>query len=266
MCVSVYLCVTAFAPSYNDNSSVFFVFDCHFNCQQLKVVKNVTEDSTSGSDQNKRTTITEEADVKLAPSIIEEPSNQSIIPFQTEVDCHGSLNLNVPISVSVEKWKVPNQSDTALRDSSLPPDDSQHSYKKLKTISDDVVTANSDSSKNINFGACDESIHTITSGLLDKSVKDNSNKLIDSSSTCCSDEQDKSIGDGPKDPTNKTEFKKLSNSMEGKVDGMLRVSDWKPLEKELYLKGVEMFGRNRYGAFCVSPPIIMLRSTRMAPI
>ena len=66
MCVSVYLCVTAFAPSYNDNSSVFFVFDCHFNCQQLKVVKNVTEDSTSGSDQNKRTTITEEADVKLA--------------------------------------------------------------------------------------------------------------------------------------------------------------------------------------------------------
>ncbi|KAG4995783.1 hypothetical protein JHK85_027222 [Glycine max] len=219
---------------------------CSDQCylQQLKVVKNVTEDSTSGSDQNKRTTITEEADVKLAPSIIEEPSNQSIAPFPTEVDCLGSLNLNVPISVSVEKWKVPNQSDTALRDSSLPPDDSQHSYKKLKTISDDVVTANSDSSKNINFGACDESIHTITSGLLDKSVKDNSNKLIDSSSTCCSDEQDKSIGDGPKDPTNKTEFKKLSNSMEGKVDGMLRVSDWKPLEKELYLKGVEMFGRN----------------------
>ncbi|KAL2598792.1 hypothetical protein AAZV13_10G011800 [Glycine max] len=218
---------------------------CSDQCYlQLKVVKNVTEDSTSGSDQNKRTTITEEADVKLAPSIIEEPSNQSIAPFPTEVDCLGSLNLNVPISVSVEKWKVPNQSDTALRDSSLPPDDSQHSYKKLKTISDDVVTANSDSSKNINFGACDESIHTITSGLLDKSVKDNSNKLIDSSSTCCSDEQDKSIGDGPKDPTNKTEFKKLSNSMEGKVDGMLRVSDWKPLEKELYLKGVEMFGRN----------------------
>ena len=229
MCVSVYLSVPAFAPCYNVNSSVFFVFDCHFNCQQLKVVKNVTEDSTSGSDQNKRTTITEEADVILAPSIIEEPSNQSIAPFPTEVDCLGSLNLNVPISVSVEKWKVPNQSDTALRDSSLPPDDSQHSYKKLKTISDDVVTANSDSSKNINFGACDESIHTITSGLLDKSVKDNSNKLIDSSSTCCSDEQDKSIGDGPKDPTNETEFK-MSNSMEGLVDRMLGLPDWKPLE------------------------------------
>ena len=114
------------------------------------------------------------------------------------------------------------------------------------------------------MGACCESIHTITSSILDKSVKDNSIKLIDSSSTCPSDEQDKSIGDGPKDPTNETEFK-MSNSMEGIVDGMLSLSDWKPLEKELYLKGVELFGRNRYGAFCVSPHIIMLRNTRMAP-
>ncbi|KAH1058224.1 hypothetical protein GYH30_002673 [Glycine max] len=217
---------------------------CSDQCYlQLKVVKNVTEDSTSGSDQNKRTTITEEADVILAPSIIEEPSNQSIIPFQTEVDCHGSLNLNVPISVSVEKRKVLNQSDMSPRDSTLHPNDCQNSYKKLKAISDAVVTVNSDSSKKISLGACGESIHTITSAILDKSVKDNSIKLIDSSSTCPSDEQDKSIGDGPKDPTNETEFK-MSNSMEGIVDGMLSLSDWKPLEKELYLKGVELFGRN----------------------
>lgn len=29
--------------------------------------------------------------------------------------------------------------------------------------------------------------------------------------------------------------------------GLLGISDWKPLEKELYLKGVEIFGRNRQG-------------------
>ncbi|XP_017415217.1 histone-lysine N-methyltransferase EZA1 isoform X7 [Vigna angularis] len=114
---------------------------CSDQCylKQLNEVKGVSEDATSGSDQNKRTTTMEEADGILAPSTIEEP---------------------------------------------------------------------------------------------------------DSSSTCDTDEHDKSIGDGPKDPTNKTELKKLSPSMEGKVDGMPGLSDWKPLEKELYLKGVEMFGRN----------------------
>ncbi|KAK7392234.1 hypothetical protein VNO78_20665 [Psophocarpus tetragonolobus] len=218
---------------------------CSDQCylQQLKVLKNLSEVSTSGSDQNKRTTITEEADV-LAPSTIEEPSNLSTAPFPTEVNCHESLNLNVPISVNVEKRKVSNLLDTAVCDSMLPPNDAQNSCKKLKTISDDIVTVNSDSSKNINLGACDESKHITTAAILDKSVKHNSNKLIDSSSTFHSEEQDKSIGDDPKELTNKTEFKKLSNSTEGKVDGMLSLSDWKPLEKELYLKGVEMFGRN----------------------
>ncbi|XP_068493485.1 histone-lysine N-methyltransferase EZA1-like isoform X1 [Phaseolus vulgaris] len=216
---------------------------CSDQCylQQLQEVKGVSEDTTSASDHNKRTTTIEEADGILAPSTIEEPGNHSTESFPTEVDCHGSLNLNVPISV--EKRKVTNLSDTALCDSILPPDGSQNSNKKLKTISDDVITVNSDSSNNL-LGACDDSKHTITCAILDKSLKHNSNKLIDSSSTCHTDEQDKSIGDGPKDPTNKTEFKKLSSSMEGKVDGMPGLSDWKPLEKELYLKGVEMFGRN----------------------
>ncbi|KOM35330.1 hypothetical protein LR48_Vigan02g148000 [Vigna angularis] len=196
---------------------------CSDQCylKQLNEVKGVSEDATSGSDQNKRTTTMEEADGILAPSTIEEPGNQSTSPFPTEVDCHRSLNLNVPISVSVEKRKVTNVSDTALCDSTPLPDGSQNSNKKLKTISDDVITVNSDSSNNL-LGACDEN----------------------SSSTCDTDEHDKSIGDGPKDPTNKTELKKLSPSMEGKVDGMPGLSDWKPLEKELYLKGVEMFGRN----------------------
>ncbi|CAJ1969826.1 unnamed protein product [Sphenostylis stenocarpa] len=218
---------------------------CSDQCylQQLTVVKGVPEDSTSGSDLSKRTTIMKEADGILALSSIEEPGNQSTVPFPTEVDCHGSLNLNVPISVSVEKRKVTNMSDTALCDTTLPPDNSQNSHKKLKTVSDDVITVNSDSSNNLILGAFDESKHTITCAISEKSVTLNSNKLIDSSSTCHTDEQDNSIGDAPKDHTNNTEFNKLSSSM-GKVDGMPSLTDWKPLEKELYLKGVEMFGRN----------------------
>ncbi|XP_061338396.1 histone-lysine N-methyltransferase EZA1-like isoform X4 [Gastrolobium bilobum] len=214
-----------------------------FFYRQLKVVKRLSEDSTPGSFQDKKTAIMEEEDGILATSGAAEPGNQSTTPFLTEADCHGDINLNVPVSESVGKRKVTDQSDTALCDSTLPPDDSQNSWKKLKRISDDVVTVINDHSKNLNLGACDESKHTITCAPLDKSVEHASNKLVVSSSTCHG-EQDKSDGDGPKDVTNETEFKKFSNSMEGQVDGMLGLSDWKPLEKELYLKGVEMFGRN----------------------
>lgn len=46
--------------------------------------------------------------------------------------------------------------------------------------------------------------------------------------------------------TDKIELLRLPNSMEWQVDEMHSISDWKPLEKDLYLKGIEMFGRNRY--------------------
>jgi histone-lysine N-methyltransferase EZH2 len=40
---------------------------------------------------------------------------------------------------------------------------------------------------------------------------------------------------------------KRSSSVERQVEGVLKKSEWKPIEKELYLKGVEIFGKNRYG-------------------
>ncbi|XP_004515047.1 histone-lysine N-methyltransferase EZA1-like [Cicer arietinum] len=40
------------------------------------------------------------------------------------------------------------------------------------------------------------------------------------------------------------ETKQLSNSMEKLFNDMHSNSNWKPLEKDLYLKGIEMFGRN----------------------
>lgn len=209
----------------------------------------MSEDSTPRSFQDKKTTIVEEADGKLAPSSAEEPDNQCTT--LVTVERHGYLNLNVPVSENFGKRKVTKQSDTALCDSTLPPDDSQNSCKKLKRISDDVVTVTSDYSKNLNLGSSDENRHIITCSILDKSVEHTSNKLIVPSSTC-HDEHNKNVGDGPKAVTNETELKTLFDSMEGQVDGMPSFSDWKPLEKELYLKGVEMFGRNRYGSFCLT--------------
>ncbi|XP_027189731.1 histone-lysine N-methyltransferase EZA1-like isoform X3 [Cicer arietinum] len=216
---------------------------CSDQCylKQLKVVKSLPKDSTTRSFQDKKTTIVEEADGILAPSSAEQPGSQSTT-LPTGVDCHGYLNLNDPVSENLGKRKVTNQSDTSLCDSTLPLG-SQSSYKKLKKISDDVVSVISDNSKNINLGACDETKHINTCSILDKTVEHTSNKLIVPSSICHR-EHDKGVVDGSKSVASEKELKKLLNSMEEQVDGMLGFSDWKPLEKELYLKGVEMFGRN----------------------
>ncbi|WJX19838.1 [histone H3]-lysine(4) N-trimethyltransferase [Trifolium repens] len=205
---------------------------------QLKVVKSWSKDSTPGS--FRKTTSVEATDGILAPSSSEEPGNQSTT-LPTRVDCHGYLNLNDPVSDSLGKRKVTNQSDTAQCDSRLTPD-SQNSCKKLKRISD-VVTVVSDNSKNLNLGECDENKPINTCEILDKSVEPTSDKPIAPSSTC-HDENDKGVVDGSKAVTNETELKNSLSPMEEQIDGMLGFSYWKPLEKDLYLKGVEMFGRN----------------------
>ncbi|XP_039683872.1 histone-lysine N-methyltransferase EZA1, partial [Medicago truncatula] len=47
-----------------------------------------------------------------------------------------------------------------------------------------------------------------------------------------------------KEITYKIELMRLSNSMEGQDDKMHNIIEWKPLEKDICLKGIEMFGKN----------------------
>ncbi|XP_061350113.1 histone-lysine N-methyltransferase EZA1-like isoform X2 [Gastrolobium bilobum] len=224
---------------------------CSDQCYlQLKDVNILSEDSTLGSYQdNKIKTMEQEAGI-LAPFSSKEPGNQSTkailqeercnyvtaTPFTTEVGCRGDLNSNVPVSESMGKRKVTNLSESALCDSTRPPDDSQGSCKKLKRISDDIV-------RDLNLDALGEEKHPSTCASLKSFVEHTSNKLIVSSNTCHG-EHDKGVEDGQKDVTNEREFKQLSDSIEGQVDEMACLSEWKPLEKDLYSKGVEMFGRN----------------------
>ncbi|CAL5208834.1 unnamed protein product [Lathyrus oleraceus] len=205
--------------------------------QQLNDVNNFPKDTTPGSVRDKKILIVEETNGRMSPpSAVEEPENQST-KLSTRLDCHGYLNLNDHVSQNLEKRKVTNQPDSRL------PPDSPNSSKKLKRVSDDVVTVISNNSKNLNLGACDENKHINTSAILGNPVEHTSNKLIVPSSTC-HNESDKGVVNGSKVVTNETELKNPLNSMEEQADEMLGFSDWKPLEKELYLKGVEMFGRN----------------------
>ncbi|XP_042516124.1 histone-lysine N-methyltransferase EZA1 isoform X2 [Macadamia integrifolia] len=53
--------------------------------------------------------------------------------------------------------------------------------------------------------------------------------------------------EGIEHPTNSTiemPIKQSSNSRKGQSDGALSGCEWKPIEKELYLKGIEIFGKN----------------------
>ncbi|KAI4301507.1 hypothetical protein L6164_034781 [Bauhinia variegata] len=232
---------------------------CSDQCYlQLKVVNNLLQDSVSRSLQDKKTTVMEEGVMTLVSSGTEGPGNQSTptileeekcmsvktTTFATEVDCSESLNLNVPVSESPRKRKMTSYSNTAPCDSTLILDDSQSPCKKKKKISDtDVVTVISDDDMDLNDGGCDKNKRIIANASLNDSDGHTSNKLIFFDSTCHG-EHDRSVCNGPKYMTDKTELKQSSNPVEGQIEGKRSLLDWKPLEKELYAKGLEMFGRN----------------------
>ncbi|XP_028781876.1 histone-lysine N-methyltransferase EZA1 isoform X1 [Neltuma alba] len=178
-----------------------------------------------------------------ATTLVEERCNSmNATPFPVEVAGCGGLNLNVPVAESLGKRKTINQSDKALSDLTLLTDDSQSSCKKQKKITDtDVVTAVNDYNRDLNVSACDEKC-IIASECLNDSVERASNKPLLSGSTC--PDEHGNVGDGPKDGMAEAEFNESSYFMNEHVEGMKSLSEWKPLEKELYLKGVEMFGRN----------------------
>ncbi|RDX91311.1 Histone-lysine N-methyltransferase EZA1, partial [Mucuna pruriens] len=133
------------------------------------------------------------------------------------------------------------------QDSTLPPDEPQNSCNKLKRISDDIVTDIGNHSRDLNLDASDEENRTTYRASL-KSLAEHTSKKLTISGSSNLGERDKGVVDGQKDLTNETEFNQLSNSTEVQAVEMTSNSDWKRLERDLYLKGEELFGKNRYGA------------------
>jgi len=109
----------------------------------------------------------------------------------------------------------------------LPPDDPQSSCK-LKRISDDIMIKIGNHYSELNLDGEHVSKKLSVSG---------------------NSERDKGVTNGQKDLTKEIEFNEMSISKEVQADEMTSDSDWRPLERDLYLKGVEMFGKNRYGVF-----------------
>jgi len=94
----------------------------------------------------------------------------------------------------------------------------------------------------------DEENHTVYYASLKSLVEHTSEKLTISGSSGHG-ECDKRVVDGQKDLINGIKLNQISISREVQANGMSSDSYWRPLEMDLYLKGVKMFGKNRYGVF-----------------
>lgn len=127
-------------------------------------------------------------------------------------------------------------------DSTLPLNESLSSCNKLNKISGNRVTEIGE----LNLDASDEKNRPTYSASLKSLVEHTSKKLIISDS-CGHDQHEKRVVKGQKDLINELQFNELSNSTRVRAYETSSNSVWKNLERDLYFKGVEIFGENRYG-------------------
>ncbi|KAK4848347.1 hypothetical protein QYF36_011989 [Acer negundo] len=162
----------------------------------------------------------------------------------------GAPNTVTSSVQSLRKRKVLQQSNIALNDSILVPyviPDSSKKKKKLLPL--DVISAfigdiRSPGAKGRHLvGTSNEpDPQRTTKDSQSESIECMSEKFVGSGSVR-GDKFEHNIRDRSKDVKKKPELNQQS-SRETLLDGVLSSSEWKPIEKELYLKGVEIFGRN----------------------
>ncbi|KAL9327757.1 hypothetical protein ACSQ67_002760 [Phaseolus vulgaris] len=127
-------------------------------------------------------------------------------------------------------------------DSTLPPNEPQSSCK-LKKVPDDIIIKIGNHYSELNLDASDKDNHTTSRASL-KSLDEHASKQLSVSGSFDHSERDKGVTNGQKDLTKEIEFNDMSISKEVQAGEMISDSDWRPLERDLYLKGVEMFGKN----------------------
>lgn len=157
------------------------------------------------------------------------------------------------IAVGNENTDTPTQSlgkrkALALNDSVKVFDDIEEclNKKQKKLLLLDVLTASSD---DIPHPATKggHRVGAISDNDLQMTSKDATTKFV-SAKGVSHDNIEHDIMDGAKNVNKEPEMKQSFSKGE-LLEGVLCSSEWKPIEKELYLKGVEIFGRNRYMGF-----------------
>ncbi|KAJ6729368.1 HISTONE-LYSINE N-METHYLTRANSFERASE E(Z) [Salix viminalis] len=219
----------------------------------LRVVKDfpggsVNRTKTATSAEEKKTAAASDAEGPSGADFIDEKSimekEMSVI---SEAFCNlepasGALNLDMSAMVIhnqeyIRKRKAPQHKDLAPDDSSQVPDDMQDCRKKQKRLLHlDVVNEAAEGVFPNQISTAKKASDKIEPRM---PIKKTTN---DSLETFCSGSEE-NVGHGAKDVFG-VPRPKQSSSVNRAVERVLRKSEWKPIEKELYLKGVEIFGKN----------------------
>ncbi|GAV83620.1 SET domain-containing protein [Cephalotus follicularis] len=243
---------------------------------QLGIVKGVPKGSIVRESTDIKGTPLEDKDKIAVSSATKEPNANYGEDILQDDGCTSGKGISVT-SEAVHRSKVtaealkPNTSSiaihshdnlgkrkalehiTAVPDNSVlvSADMQDSSSKKQKKTALDVVIASNEampssdhvsSVKSRHVGAASESELQITIKISrDKSVDSTLIKFGCPSSVSC-DKAEGSIKGGANNVIEVPELKQSSST--GEIKGISKSSEWKPIEKELYLKGVEIFGRN----------------------
>ncbi|CAK7348431.1 unnamed protein product [Dovyalis caffra] len=229
---------------------------CSDQCSlRLRVVKDLPEGSVNSPLHRTKTATSAEETKTAVASDAEGPSGVDLmidercisekeINVVSEAICNmepapGALNLDTSAMVIhnqeyMRKRKASQCTGIASDDSPKSPDDIQDFSRKQKRL--------------LHLGVAAEGLSSPDCGSTAKKATDielqttTEKTISDSFDIVCSGTEE-NTGEGEKDVFEVPEPKQLS-SVERQVEGVLRKSEWKPIEKELYLKGVEIFGKN----------------------
>ncbi|KAL9385095.1 hypothetical protein Peur_022105 [Populus x canadensis] len=230
---------------------------CSDQCSlQLRVLKDLPEGSVNSPLHRTETATSAEEKKTAAASDAEEPSSVDLMIDERHISekeinviseavgnlepASGALNLDISAMLIhnqeyMRKRKVSQCTDIASDDSSKFPEDTQDFSKKQKRLLHLDVAA-----EDISSPDCGSTAKKATDQI---EFQMTTKKTTDVSFEIASSGTEENIGDGSKDVFEVPEPKQ-SSSLERQVEGVLKKSEWKPIEKELYLKGVEIFGKN----------------------
>ncbi|XP_038703871.1 histone-lysine N-methyltransferase EZA1 isoform X3 [Tripterygium wilfordii] len=226
---------------------------CSDQCYlQVRVVKNLSEGSFSSDWREKKVMALEDNGRVIMASDADKPKAaeetnctqvaETVTPVSTSEDAAEASNSNLDETAEVidtgehvGKRKILRHANAAQDTSANAPKEFQDSSSKRqrKLLPLDVVTAAS--------GAMPSLDHNST-GVVGKIELQMTGKSALSESTAHMSKESVDVN-GAKDITEVHE-PSSSSSPGGYLGGTAVGSEWKPIEKELYFKGVEMFGKN----------------------
>ncbi|PON61716.1 Histone-lysine N-methyltransferase, EZ [Parasponia andersonii] len=174
--------------------------------------------------------------------------SQNTVPDNSDAICSsevatGAANADVPVMTicheSMGKRKIMNLTDTLPQDLAKASDDDQVSSKKQRRL--DVFDVETGTTEDIPVQ--DRQFSSKSRHPDETHSKTELQRITKDSENASGNEAEENVGN-EQGVIEVLELTQSFNSKEGQVVGMSRNSGWKQMEKELYVKGLEIFGRN----------------------